>query len=87
MDRAHRSRRSSRSRHASRSKSSSSRSGRRSRATKRGLTRLVALLKKHAMSMVVGSLVVGSLVVALALGYFMRQSPGDGAPASSEMSG
>jgi hypothetical protein len=46
------------------------------------LTRLVALLKKHAMSMV-----VGSLVVALALGYFMRQSPGDGAPASSEMSG
>ena len=82
MDRAHRSRRSSRSRHASRSKSSSSRSGRRSRATKRGLTRLVALLKKHAMSMV-----VGSLVVALALGYFMRQSPGDGAPASSEMSG
>ena len=82
MDRAHRSRRSSRSRHASRSKSSSSRSGRRSRATKRGLTRLVALLKKHAMSMV-----VGSLVVALALGYFMRQSPGDGSPASSEVSG
>ena len=82
MDRAHRSRRSSRSRHASRSKSSSSRSGRRSRATKRGLTRLVALLKKHAMSMV-----VGSLVVALALGYFMRQSPGGGSPASSEVSG
>ena len=82
MDRARRSRRSSRSRHSSRAKSSSSRSGRRSRATKRGLARLVALLKKHAMSMV-----VGSLVVALALGYFMRQSPGDGAPASSEMSG
>jgi hypothetical protein len=42
----------------------------------------VALLKKHAISMV-----VGSLVVALALGYFMRQSPGDGSPASSEVSG
>jgi len=40
------------------------------------------LLKKHALSMVVGVLVVG-----LALGYFMRQSPGDGAPASLEVSG
>ena len=88
MDRDHRSRRSSRSRqssrskNSSRSKSSSSRSGRRSSTTKRGLSRWVALLKKHAISMV-----VGSLVVALALGYFMRQSPGGGSPASSEVSG
>ena len=82
MDRARRSRRSSRSSDSSLSKSSSRRSGRRSTASKRGLSRWVGLLKKNAISMV-----VGSLVVALALGYFMRQSPGDGAPASSEMSG
>jgi hypothetical protein len=82
MDRAHRSRSSSRSRHSSRSKRSSSRSGRRSSSTKRGLSRWLALLKKHAIS-----LVVGSLVVALALGYFMRQSPGNDLPVSSEVSG
>jgi hypothetical protein len=45
------------------------------------LSRLVALLKKQAISMV-----VGLLAVSLALGYFMRQSPRDGAPAYSEMS-
>lgn len=88
MDRAHRSRSSSRSKNSSRSgnssrsKRSSSRSGRRSSSAKRGLSRLVALLKKHAISVV-----VGSLVVALALGYFMRQSPGNDLPASSELSG